>query len=184
MVDSKAFLWLPSSVWFEFLRRRLDTLIEHQVQLHKRNPPPPNYAVMTGLFTYLMQSVLFTPAMVNSYVTQSLACLNYKATLDRSGMLFLHDLDMTKKICLPGVLVKDDLDIFRTLGLKARHVPHQRRLSPDNDEEEEAYPIGKTPSWQELATALKAHPWVVMRRWAWPSDLDQYRDAEEGLGLD
>ena len=68
MVASEAILWLPSQVWFEFLRRRLETLVEHHQSLYHRNPAASNYGVMTGLFTYLMQSVLFTPTMVNSYV--------------------------------------------------------------------------------------------------------------------
>jgi len=129
-----------------------------------------------------MQSVLFTPTMVNSYVRESLALLNYKATVDRFGMFFLHDLDMTRDVCLPGVLVKDDLDILRKLGVEGiRGLPNPRADPPRNDdEEEEAYPIGRKPSWQELITALKVQPWTIMRRWTWPSALDQYKNAEEG----
>jgi hypothetical protein len=182
MVASEAILWLPSQVWFEFLRRRLETLVEHHQSLYHRNPAASNYGVMTGLFTYLMQSVLFTPTMVNSYVRESLALLNYKATVDRFGMFFLHDLDMTRDVCLPGVLVKDDLDILRKLGVEGiRGLPNPRADPPRNDdEEEEAYPIGRKPSWQELITALKVQPWTIMRRWTWPSALDQYKNAEEG----
>jgi hypothetical protein len=181
MVDSEAILWLPSQVWFEFLRRRLETLVEHHQSLYHRNPAASNYGVMTGLFAYLMQSVLFTPTTVNSYVRESLALLNYKATVDRFGMFFLHDLDMTKDICLPGVLVKDDLDILRKLGTEGMHglrLPHTD--PPGNDDEEDAYPIGRMPSWQELNSALKVQPWTIMRRWTWPSALDQYENAEEG----
>jgi hypothetical protein len=129
-----------------------------------------------------MQSVLFTPTMVNSYVRESLALLNYKASVDRFGMFFLHDLDMTKDICLPGVLVKDDLDILRKLAVEGMHglrLPHADPPGNDDDEEE-AYPIGRTPSWQELNTALKVQPWTIMRRWAWPSALDRYKGAGEG----
>jgi steroid 5-alpha reductase family enzyme len=68
MADSKPFLWLPSAIWFGFLSRRLETLADHQVQLYQRNPEAPNYTVMTGLFSYLMQSVLFTPTLVNPHV--------------------------------------------------------------------------------------------------------------------
>jgi len=182
MVDSEAILWLPSQVWFEFLRCRLEALLDHHTSLYRRNPSASNYGVMTGLFTYLMQSVLFTPTMVNSYVRESLALLNYKATVDRFGMFFLHDLDMTKDICLPGVLVKDDLDILRKLGVESMH---RLRLPPADppgidDEEEEAYPIGRTPSWKELNNALKIQPWTIMKHWTWPSALDQYENSEEG----
>jgi hypothetical protein len=134
---------------------------------------------MTGLFTYLMQSVLFTPTMVNSYVRESLALLNYKATVDRFGMFFLHDLDMTKDICLPGVLVKDDLDILRKLGVHRLRLPCTDPPGND-DEEEESYPIGRRPSWQELNSALKVQPWTIMKHWTWPSALDQYKNTEEG----
>jgi hypothetical protein len=157
--------------------------VEHHQSLYHRNPAASNYGVMTGLFTYLMQSVLFTPTMVNSYVRESLALLNYKATADRFGMFFLHDLDMKKDICLQGVLVKDDLDILRKLGVESIHRLRLPRAAPpgnEDEEEEEAYPIGRTPSWPELNSALKAQPWTIMRRWTWPSALDQYKNAEEG----
>jgi hypothetical protein len=179
MVDSEAILWLPCQVWFEFLSCRLETLVEHHMCLYQRSPAAFNYGVMTRLFTYLMQSVLFTPTMVNSYVRESLALLNYKATVDRFGMFFLHDLDMTKNICLPGIPVKDDLDVLCKLGVHGLHRPPPD-LPGNHDEEEEAYPIGRTPSWQELNTALKVQPWAIMRHWTWPNALDQYKDAEEG----
>lgn len=136
---------------------------------------------MTGLFTYLMQSVLFTPTMVNTYVRESLALLNYKASVDRFGMFFLPELDMTKEICLPEVLVKDDLSMLRALGVKAKQDRPLLMLPEYHDEDdEEAYPIGKTPSWLELSAMLKLQPWVVMWRWSWPKELGHYRDAEDG----
>jgi len=63
--------------------------------------------------------MLSTPTMVNSYVREFLVLLNYKATVDRFGMFLLHDLNMTKDISLPGVLVKDDLYVLCKLGWMA-----------------------------------------------------------------
>jgi hypothetical protein len=68
MVDLEASLWLLSQAWFEFFRCQFETLVEHHMHLYQQNPTASNYGVMTGLFTYLMQSVLFTPTMVNLYV--------------------------------------------------------------------------------------------------------------------
>jgi hypothetical protein len=181
MAISKPFLWLPSAVWFDFLSRRLETLVDHQIRLYQRNPAAPNYLVMTGLFSYMMQSVLFTPTMVNPHVRESLALLNYKASANRFGMFFLQDLDMSLEIVLPEVLAMDDLQMLRSLGYMEKPIPQspaRPRLYEEDDEI--TYPIGKTPSWSDLTEMLHLQPWVIMRRWAWPADLDEYRDADEG----
>ena len=181
MTDSEPFLWLPSAVWFGFLAGRLETLADHQIQLYQRNTPAPNYTVMTGLFTYMMQSVLFTPHMVNPHVRESLALLNYKASVDRFGMFFLQELDMTREIVLPEVLVEDDIGMLRALGYLERPIRRSRdtpRVYQEYNEDD--YPIGKTPSWSQLTEMLRLQPWVMMRGWSWPEELDHYRDAELG----
>jgi hypothetical protein len=96
-------------------------------------------------------------------------------------MFFLQELDMTREIVLPEVLVKDDLQMLRALGYLERPIqrsPARPRLYEENDEN--TYPIGKTPSWSELTEMLQLQPWTMMRRWSWPEELDLYRDAEEG----
>lgn len=140
---------------------------------------------MSGLFAFLMQSVLFTPAMVRPYVKESLQRLNFNAIVNKFGMFFLHDLDMSKELCLPEVVEQDDLDVLRALGLN----PRQAQLAAtapgwqhgdNNGSDDIAYPLGRTLTWNELKTALSEQPWVILHQWSWPSELDKFRDAQSG----
>ncbi|KAG6846775.1 hypothetical protein H0H93_011953, partial [Arthromyces matolae] len=74
-------LWIRSSTWFEFLARRLGELTQIQELIFEAQLP--NHGILSGLMSYLMQSVVSTPTMVNSYVRESLALLNFKASADR-----------------------------------------------------------------------------------------------------
>jgi hypothetical protein len=96
-------------------------------------------------------------------------------------MFFLQDLDMTKEIVLPEVLVKDDLRILHTLGYLNKPKPCPWEIVRLYDEDDKAaYPLGRSPSGSQLTDILYCQPWVMMRRWSWPEELNIYRDAEEG----
>src|SRR5277367_5481516 len=106
---SNPILWIPSHIWFNFLSKRMQSIYQVQHQLYTTHPP--NYGILMGLLTYLLQSILFTPQTVSSYVNESLALLQFHQVVDRFGMFFLHDLNLNQRICLPPVLRKDDLGV-------------------------------------------------------------------------
>lgn len=133
-------------------------------QLRLQSLQPLNYGIMTGLLTFMLQSVLFTPFMVSPYIRESLGLLYYKQVADRFGMFFLHNLDLSKEKCLPEVLSVDDADVLKTLGVKLKK-RKQRMPSPIGDEID--YPIGRHPTWKEVKCCLKDTPWNLMRRWSW-----------------
>jgi hypothetical protein len=76
LLNTEPILWIPSEIWFTFLSRRLKVLYDAHFKLWKRLPS--TYGVISGLFAFLMQSVIFTPPRINSYVRETLAALNYR----------------------------------------------------------------------------------------------------------
>ena len=162
---SDAFIWLPAQTWFEFVWRRLDAIGQCQMQLYQRQKPAANYGIMSGIFAFLMQSVLFTPAIVRGYVQESLTQLNFKAMVNRFGIFFLHDLDMSKELCLPEVVEVDDVNILRTLGLN----PGQAQVAvsgaglgwqdaEDGGDNDDQYPLGyMEPAENSIRGAAMGH---------------------------
>ncbi|KAF8057192.1 hypothetical protein FPV67DRAFT_1430596 [Lyophyllum atratum] len=172
-LSSEPIIWIRSSVWFEFLRRRLRQLTYLQEMIHGFHLP--NYGIISGLMSYLMQSVLSTPTMVNSYVRESLALLNFKASTDRHGMFFLHELNLSKDHIIPGILQCDDLQVKRILGIAPKRRQNRRRPL---DADEDSYPLGSRPSWRQVQRSLESKPWELMRDWSWPPELEPYMGVD------
>jgi hypothetical protein len=168
MMSSEPVLWLESKVWFTFLAKRVQVIRDTQRHLFSKDPA--NYGIMTGLFTYMLQSVIFTPTLVSSFVNESLALLRYRQVVDRFGMFFLHNLDLGLEKCLPEVLSKDDLDVLSRLGVKLKKKSRPRMPSPDDNGE--IFPLGKEPTWSAVQGSLRESPWVLMRAWSWSPELD------------
>ena len=177
MISSRPIVWLLSSTWFSFLHRRLKRLTELHERLYQRRERPSNYGILTGLFAFMMQSVLFTPPQVDSYVRESLNLLCFREVVEHYGLFFLHDLDMTLNTCLPEILQMDDAGVNRSLGI-SKHRIHRMQLkdiqkAPGPDVDSEQYPIGPTPTWRQLEQALEHQPWSILKRWEWPDELDE-----------
>jgi len=177
-INSQPILWLPSDVWFKFLDRRLGILAEMQTKLYIIRPP--NYGALSGLFAYLMQSVIFTPPVVNTFIRESLAALEYKRHCNSDGMFFLHTFDLSKDPCLEEILQVDDCNIKRLLGgIKDPGVTWAQALPEGGDEENINYPLGRTPTWAEITQSLQTNPLELMPKWSFPVELEHYADAEE-----
>ena len=145
---------------------------------------PPNYGVLSGLFAFLMQSVMFTPPMVNTFVRESLAALEYKRHCDSDGMFFLHTFDITKNPCIIGILQEDDSSVKRYLGggLKTPGVslirgPQAAVPGSDDEQGRVEYPLGRTPTWTQIKQSLEADPFELVPRWRFPVELVAYETA-------
>ena len=70
---------------------------------------------ISGLYAFLMQSVIFTPPRVNSYIRDTLAGLNYKQNCDYFGVFFLdlNDLLQMDEIGVAEILQELKLMTFR-----------------------------------------------------------------------
>lgn len=182
MISSQPILWLPASTWFQLLSRRLKRLTELHERLYQRREHPPNYGILTGLFAFLMQSLLFTPPESDPYVTESLNLLCFREVVERFGMFFLHDLDLTLNNCLPEILKMDDVGVYRSLKISThrtkrvqlRHIQNDPQMDIDADE----YPIGPTPTWRQLDSALDKQPWNILKQWQWSDELDELMKSE------
>jgi hypothetical protein len=156
---------------------RLKRLTELHERLYQRQRHPLNYGILTGIFAFMMQSVLFTPPEINTYVRESLNLLCFRETVERFGMFFLHDLDITLNDCLPEILKMDDADVYRSLKISPHRTRRIRlrdaRNEPEVEVDGDQYPIGPTPTWAELEKAMENEPWSILRRWEWPEELDE-----------
>ena len=77
--------------------------------------PPPNYDIISGLYAFLMRSIIFRPPKVNSYISDTLVGLNYKQNCDYFGVFFLdlNDLLQMNEIGVAEILQKLKLMTFR-----------------------------------------------------------------------
>ena len=183
MMNSQPVLWLPSEIWFEFLAQRLKALKEQQEQLHAMQPA--NYGILTGLHQFLMQSIIFTPPITETFVRNALYILRYQANVARQGMFFLNELDLTLESCHPELPEKDDLFVLQRIG-----VPLQERRKPftviqQAQRDVDSYPIGNKPSWRLVIETIQQTPWILMKHWEWPQELEDIdvMNHQEGFAV-
>lgn len=111
-------LWIPKHVWFFFLLDRARALKQMQNELFKRQPRPPNYVILCGLISYLMQALTSTPVNVPSFVTDALYVLDFGVVMAKFGTFFLHELDLRRSKVLPRIREKDTPGIEFQGGIK------------------------------------------------------------------
>jgi len=177
LIDTGPILWVPSKVWFSFISRRLKVVYDTHGKLWSRLPT--NYGVVSGLFAFMMQSVIFTPPKVNSYVKEALAALNYKGNCDRFGMFFVDLQDCDRPWLIADMPEVDTIQVIRELKLK---VARPRKAQPERqDAEDEArYPLGEAPTWKQIAGSLQADPTVLIPVWEAPAEVERYANCEAG----
>ena len=132
---------------------------------------------MTGLYTFLMQSVIFTPPRINSYVRETLAALNYKQNCERFGMFFV---DLDDPIEIANLPVINPTEILRELKLTTSK---QRKSKPTRDDENETeteYPLGEAPTWKEITRSLLTNPTDLVPRWKKSLELEAYNEIKPG----
>lgn len=174
--ETKPVLWLPSKLWFPFLAQRLEILNKTHERIYRFQPQ--NYGVMSGLFAYLMQSVMFTLPKVNTYVQEALAALEYKRNCDRFGMFFLDKLDVTNPAFIDGIVERDDASVKRILGPLISRVRVLIATRAEAEDDLMRYPIGETPTWPQIRQSLERDPTVLIRQWeGLPLELEKYRTS-------
>ncbi|KAA1480145.1 hypothetical protein DENSPDRAFT_855718, partial [Dentipellis sp. KUC8613] len=159
-VQTNPILWIRSEVWFRFLSRRLEEIQAAQITLYKTEPS--NYGVVTGLLMYMARASESTPMYVPRHVLDSLQSIGAKASMDRFGMLFLHDLDIQAKDNAYVLLEEEDTaDVLASFGrIERRKAKAKARGAalPTSDE----YPLGSEPTMTELRHAIHHEPWNMM----------------------
>ncbi|KAG2094432.1 uncharacterized protein F5147DRAFT_585052 [Suillus discolor] len=164
---SDPILWIPSKIWFELIRRRVREIQRTQITVVKKNPP--NLGIITGLLNHMLRSTTSTPIIYDRHVRESLALLEYRNVLETAGMFFLQDFDLASDTCLEEVQQIDDVNVLALMGAtaKARRDRAVGRLEgwKNLESEMEDYPIGRTPTWNTLKTAIASSPGLIMRQW-------------------
>jgi len=84
-------------------------------------------------------------------------------------MFFLHDLDLTKEICLPEVLPMDDLNVLQSLGVKLTKKKGTYK-SCGLDLPSDIHPLGEAPVWADIERCIQEEPWTLMRTWTWSEE--------------
>ncbi|KAG2045498.1 hypothetical protein BDR06DRAFT_1015590 [Suillus hirtellus] len=170
-LQSDPILWIPSTIWFELIRRRIREIQRTQVSIVKKNPP--NLGILTGLLNHMLRSTTSTPIIYDSHVRESLALLEYRNVLETAGMFFLQDFDLSSSTCLDEVQQIDDVNVLGLMGVTAKAQRDRAVKSMDawrsNEAESEEYPLGRTPTWTTLKTTIANSPATIMRDWSWTS---------------
>ena len=176
MLASQPILWIPTQIWFNFLSRRLKILYEAHSKVWGKMPP--NYGVVSGLYAFLMQSVIFTPPKVNWYVRGTLAALNYKRNCDTFGMFFIDLEDPNQPWFIESIPEVHSVDVVRELKLTKLR---PRKPQPERqDDDETTYPLGNAPTWKEIAGSLRSNPTILIPNWKEPLEINWYGDCAPG----
>lgn len=163
-------LWIPSDIWFEFIARRVREVQRTQIAVVKKNPP--NLGILTGILNHMLRATITTPIAFDSHVRESLALIKFKTVLETAGMLFLQEFDICSTTCIDEVQQVDDVHVLALMGVNAK-MQRDRAVGTaetyrDVDLEPEEFPLGRTPSWKSLKSAIANTPGQMMRHWIWP----------------
>ena len=126
---------------------------------------PENYANLSLLTAYMLQSTLFAPPVVVPELRLTLAKLSYGVIVKRYGMLFLRSMVPTLPRPLDEVCSDDSPPVIAALG---GEVPKRFRpstvlstmISPAPSVE---HPLGSTPTMKDINLVLKGDPLSIAK---------------------
>ncbi|KAH0834639.1 hypothetical protein J3R83DRAFT_10148 [Lanmaoa asiatica] len=173
-MESKPVLWLPSTVWFDFLSRRVEEIQRTQVQLKNQNPP--NLGIMTGILNHMLRCIVSTPIIYDFHVRESLALMKYRNIVKKAGMFFLQELELDFIPCLDSIQETDDFRVLALMGVHSkaqrdRAVISQHHTNLDGIDQVATFPIGPNPTWSQLKKAIAANPVLLLKEWTMPAEL-------------
>jgi len=177
-LETQPILWISSRVWFGLLRRRLKIAYDiHELLWRKQSV---GYGSMSGVYAFVLQSVIFTPPKVNWYVREILATMNYKGLCDKFGMFFIEMEDPHRPWIMDLDINVDEFQVLRELKLKLKRPRYILRDRQDHNDDRQ-YPLGPTPTHQEIISSLQSNPTVLIPRWedGLPPEIQHYDDCEE-----
>ena len=89
-----------------------------QRELYRRQPRPPNYVILCGLISYLMQALTSTPVNVPAFVNDALYVLEFGVVMAKFGTFFLHELNLGMESVVPRIRARDTPTIKFQAGVK------------------------------------------------------------------
>lgn len=176
--ESKPIMWLKTTDWFEFCRKRIFYLMRAQGDVVHR--APNNLGTVTTVLVYLMKTVNSTPKLLNPWLREALQKLNMAQVQGRFGMLFLHSWDPTvnRKTPLEELDWEDEIQMLikmrveSELPIQLRHKQHPIGNPPSIH-----YPLGSHPCWADVKTLMRDHPYQLMQLFEYNEDWDAEPEA-------
>ena len=145
-----------------------------QIQLKRLNPP--NLGTLTGILNHVLRSTISTSIVYEFHVRESLALLEYCRVVEQANMFFLQELEMDLQPCLDSIRESDDFRVLASMGLNAkaqrdRALASQRPTILDGFDQTATFPIGPNPTWSQLKKVIAANPFLMLKEWSMPGQL-------------
>jgi hypothetical protein len=90
--------------------------------------------------------------------------VQFGPTIERFGMFFLHDLNLSTGVVT--VLEKVDCQEVITAMKHAKHKPKQL-TQPETSCPNSLYPLGDSPPWADVVSTMATQPELLMMEWFW-----------------
>src|ERR1700684_507842 len=168
-LQSKPILWVKSSVYLNFLTRRMQELKNLQVKLFKR--PTSNYRTVTTLIMHLIRHTIITTKAAFKFLRDALVDINFRSIIGRHGMFFLHNLDLTtgKITDLPRYDSQEAEQVLKHAKMKRQPVEQTENTCPTTH-----YPLGPAPAWSEVVANMSTQPELLIKEWMWDPTWGQH----------
>ncbi|KAG5222171.1 hypothetical protein IMY05_C3416000600 [Salix suchowensis] len=158
---------------------RLSALQEVHYLMYRRMPD--NYGLLTSLIAYMMQSVVFTPPRVHTFLRHALMDLRQEEIINRFNMFFLHNFNPSCENYIPELAREDNADIGNVMGIPLRALKRRFLVTPAILPDPNTYPLGPSPTWAGIKQALATEPWKLIPRFQWPDFLDRVEEAQDSV---
>ena len=147
LADLDPIVWIPSELWFTFLKRRSIEISDAQRKLSLLAQRPPNYGLVISILSYMLQHVGITPILKDRSVVRALRDLHFNAISQRFGCFFLHNFDPDTGD-LPGIDKEDSYDLLWHLQ------GNQEAEEAVTTEDTTTAPSGLAITWKKLCDSL------------------------------
>ncbi|KAJ7571890.1 hypothetical protein C8J56DRAFT_1070769 [Mycena floridula] len=158
-----AAVWLPTGVFFAFIRTRMLAIQRLQTGLSCMQVPE-NLGEISGLLTYMLEALMYTPRRPSVHVVSALRELAAMEITKGFGIFFIHDLNESLANPIPGLPSFDSTAVLANLKIKAakRKRPETRHAPMQTSDE---YPIGKTNTARKIKQIISTEPWTLVINW-------------------
>ncbi|KAJ7573191.1 hypothetical protein C8J56DRAFT_1066733 [Mycena floridula] len=163
-------VWIPTAAWFAFIRTRMLAIQTLQTRLSCRQVPE-NLGEISGLLTYMLEALMYTPPRPSVHVTAALRELMAAEITRGFGMFFIHDLDESLANPIPALPPIDSTAVLANLKVKtAKRKPPETKHAPMETSHE--YPIGKLSTIGNIQRVISSEPWTLIKEWSRGPHLD------------
>ncbi|KAJ3738430.1 hypothetical protein EV360DRAFT_90552 [Lentinula raphanica] len=171
--------WVSKPDWSFFCLDRLNALKQFQTQIRQSQPQPPNYVILSGLVSYLMQSITSTPVRVPSFVRKALGELRYGAVMAQFGQFFISDIDFKLELVIDEIEDRDTAGVYAEAQLEFRKTKPPIRQAQAKD----SHP--SFLSGEAIGKLLVERPYAVMRDFIYlPYEFEEFIPGRNAIAME